>query len=83
MIDPHGPHIVRTFHEALDILDASEPPVRDLIEKSLVNVAGINNTKVSDAMLTRDELAKEIARIRYHHIKLAFRHLRERLPSDI
>lgn len=81
--DPAGPHIVKTFHEALDILDQSELHVRDLIETSLMNVAGINKTKVSDAMLSRDELTKKIVAIRHHHIKAAFRHLREHLPSDV
>ena len=83
MKDPHGPHIVRTFHEALDILDQSEPLVRDLIESRLMNVAGVNGTKVSDAMLKRDDLTKEVVRIRQKHIKAAFRHLRDNLPSDI
>jgi hypothetical protein len=83
MKDPHGPRIVKVFHEALDILDQSEPLVRDLIECRLMNVAGVNNTKVSDAMLKRDDLTKEVIRIRQHHIKAAFRHLRDNLPSDI
>jgi hypothetical protein len=83
MIDHAGPHIVKTFHEAIDILDQSEPKIRDLIETRLMDVAGINKTRVSDAMLTRDELAKQITAIRHHHIKAAFRHLREHLPSDV
>lgn len=83
MSDPAGPHIVKTFHEALDILDQSEVHIRDLIETNLMDVAGINKTKVKDAMLSRDELTKKIVGIRHHHIKAAFRHLREHLPSDI
>jgi hypothetical protein len=83
MSDPAGPHIVKTFHEALDILDQSEPAIRDMIEGGLMDVAGINRTKVSDAMLTKDELTKRIVALRHHHIKAAFRHLRDNLPSDI
>jgi energy-converting hydrogenase A subunit M len=83
MSDPAGAHIVKTFHEAIDILDGCEPQIRDLIETNLMDVAGINRTKVSDAMLTRDELTKKIVALRHHHIKAAFRHLREHLPSDI
>jgi hypothetical protein len=83
MSDPAGPHIVKTFHEALDILDKCEPAIRDLIETNLMDVAGVNRTKVSDAMLTRDELTKRIVALRHHHLKAAFRHLRDNLPSDI
>ena len=83
MIDPAGPHIVKTFHEALDILDQGEPKIRDLIEVNLMDVAGVNRTKVSDALLSRDELTNAIVKIRHHHIKAAFRHLRDNLPSDI
>lgn len=83
MSDPAGPHIVKTFHEALDILDQGEPKIRDLIEVNLMDVAGVNRTKVSDALLSRDELTKAIVKIRHHHIKAAFRHLRDNLPSDI
>lgn len=81
--DPAGPHIFKTFKEALDILDQSEPQIRDMIEVHLMNVAGINRTKVSDAMLTRDELTKHIVALRHRHIKAAFRHLRDNLPSDV
>jgi hypothetical protein len=83
MSDPAGPHIVRTFREAIDILDQSEPKIRDLIETHLMDVAGINRTKVSDAMLSRDDLTQQIALIRHHHMRAAFRHLRDHLPSDI
>ena len=83
MIDPATPHIVKTFHEAISILDQCEPKIRDLIETHLMDVAGINRTKVSDAMLTKDELTKHIVALRHHHIKAAFRHLRDNLPSDI
>jgi hypothetical protein len=83
MIDPAGTHIVKTFHEAIDILDQSEPKIRDMIETHLMDVAGINRTKVSDAMLSADELTKHITALRHHHIKAAFRHLRDNLPSDI
>lgn len=81
--DPHVKHIIKTFMEAINILDQSEPQIRDMIENELMDVAGINRTKVSDAMLTRDELTKKIAAHRERHIKAAFRHLRDNLPSDI
>lgn len=83
MSDRHGPHIVKTFHEALDILDQCEPKIRDLIEVNLMDVAGINKTKVKDALLSRDELTKHIVALRHHHIKAAFRHLRDNLPSEL
>ena len=83
MSDPAGAHIVKTFKEAIDIIDQSEPAIRDMIETHLMDVAGINRTKVSDAMLSRDDLTKKIVALRTHHIKAAFRHLREHLPSDL
>lgn len=83
MADPYTQHIVRTFQEAIKKLDASEPLIRDMIENDLMDVAGINRTKVSDAMLSKDELVKKITALREQHIKIAFRHLRDNLPSDL
>lgn len=83
MADPYINQIARTFAEAIAILDESEPIMRDMIENDLMDVAGINRTKVSDAMLTKDELIKNIAVVRMEHIKRAFRHLRDNLPSDL
>jgi hypothetical protein len=83
MNDIAGPHIVKTFHEALDILDQSEPTIRDLIEGNLKNPMSVNKTQeVSKAMLSRGDLSKQVALHRYHHIKAAFRHLRDNLPID-
>lgn len=81
--DPHGVHIVRSFHHAISILDETESQIRDLIEGELMDVAGINRTKVSDAMLASDALVKKIVGIRVQAMKQAFRHLRDELPSDI
>lgn len=83
MSDPAARHILKTFHEAVNILDQSEPAIRDMIENGLMDVAGINRTKVGDAMLTCDKLTKEIAKLRHKHLKAAFRHLRDNLPSDL
>lgn len=81
--DPHAGHIHRTFKEAIDILDQSEVKVRDMIENGLMDIAGINRTKVSDAVSAGKKLAQQIAAHRTAHIKAAFRHLREHLPSDL
>lgn len=81
--DPHGVHIVRTFHQAVSVLDETEAQIRDLIEGELMDVAGINRTKVSDAMLATDALVQKIVAIRVKAMKAAFRHLRDNLPSDI
>lgn len=83
MADPYTQHIIRTFHEAVSKLDASEPIIRDMIENDLMDVAGINRTKVSDAVTAGQTLAQKIASVREQHIKIAFRHLRDNLPSDI
>lgn len=81
--DPATAHIVKTVHEAVALLDRSEAQIRDLIETSLMDVAGVNRTKVSDAMLTRDELTKQVLALRLQHLKAAFKHLRDNLPSDL
>lgn len=81
--DPHGLYIVQVFHSAIDILDASETLIRDMIEGELMDVAGINRMKVSDAMLATDALVQKIVAIRVEAIKQAFRYLRENLPSDL
>lgn len=81
--DPHTQRIVRVFTEAIGHLDESEAAIRDMIEGDLMDVAGINRTKVSDAVSVGKALADKIAALRAHHIKKAFRHLRANLPSDI
>lgn len=81
--DPHAQHIIRTFMEAINILDASESQIRDAVESDLMDVAGINRTKVGSVVGAGKALAVKIAAIREQHIKAAFRHLRDNLPSDI
>lgn len=81
--DPHGLYIVQTFHRAIDILDETESQIRDMIEGELMDVAGINRTKVSDAMLAADALVQKIVAIRIEAIKQTFRYLRDNLPSDV
>jgi hypothetical protein len=80
--DPHAQHIIRTFMEAINHIDESEPKIRDLIESRLMDVAGLPG-KVKGTVAIGKQLANEIAVIRHHHIVRAFRHLREHLPSDI
>lgn len=80
--DPETMLIIKTFNEAIEILDASEPIMRDMIENALMDVAGINKTRVSDARLSLDALAMDIVGLRVEAIKAAFRHLRTNLPTD-
>jgi hypothetical protein len=79
--DPLTQEIIVAFMEAVNHIDASEPAIRDMIEGDLMDVAGINRTKVSDAITAGNDLAKKIATIREKHIKRAFRHLRNKLPN--
>lgn len=81
--DPHAKHIVRHFHDAIAIIDSTEPMIRHLIESELMDVAGINRTRISDAKTAATELTKKIVAIRTKAIKQAFRHLRDNLPSDV
>ena len=70
---------VRIWNTAIGILDRSEVVIRDLIERELIDVAGINHTLVGDAMLVTENLMKLIRPIRAKAIKKAFRYLREHL----
>lgn len=81
--DPAVGNIVRAFQQAINHLDGSEPAVRNMIENDLMDVAGINRTKISDAVTAGTTLAKKIAAVRAHHIKKAFQHLKETLPTDL
>lgn len=81
--DPHTQHIIRTFYEAINHIDLSEPVIRDMIESELMDIAGVSGTKVSAAVTAGNNVAKKISALRAQHIKRAFRHLRKHLPSDI
>lgn len=81
--DPEAGNIVRTFNEAIAILDASEGPMRDLIEHGLMDTAGINKTRIGDARLTLEQVSMDVIEIRINAIKEAFRYLRANLPADI
>lgn len=84
VVDPRSTqHIIRTFFEAINHLDESEPQIRDMIESDLMDVAGINRMKASEAMLAAKTLTDKIVALRTQYIKRAFRHLRDRLPSDL
>ncbi len=67
---------VSAFHGAIDIIDATEPVIRDMIESDLMDVAGVNRTKVTDAVTAANALARRIAAVRAAAIKQAFQLLR-------
>lgn len=73
--------VLRTFKTAIEMLDSTEPGIRDLIESDLMNVAGISGSRVGSAQQAAIELTKKIAVIRTAAIKAAFRHLRDNLPQ--
>lgn len=81
--DPHNKNIVAAFMQAIYIIDHTEPMIRDMIESDLMDVAGINRTKVKSAMTASRTLAQKIAIIRMKAIKKAFRYLRDNLPNDL
>lgn len=80
--DPQRKHIIRHFQTAIGMIDQTEPTIRNLIESRLMDVAGVNRTRVGAAKKAGDDLAAEVAQIRTKAIKKAFRHLRDNLPSD-
>lgn len=73
-------HVRKTFQQALDILDQSEPLMREVIESELFDVAGVNNTKRNMSKAATNKVMKKIVAIRTHHVKAAFKHLRANLP---
>lgn len=81
--DPELKNIIGHFSVAMGYLDASEPKIRDLIESGLMDVAGVNGTKVTGAKKATDAIMAQIIPLRTKAIKQAFRHLRDNLPSDI
>lgn len=70
---------VKLFNEAISLIDDSEVRVRDLIENDLMDVAGINRTRVNEAMTVSDKLAETLAKVRARAIKRGFKHLRDHL----
>src|ERR1035437_8249667 len=69
---------VRGWNGAIAILDRSEVQLRDLIERDLVDVAGVNGIRYGEAMAPTDKLMKKVAIIRTRAIKRAFRYLRSK-----
>jgi hypothetical protein len=80
--DPEAKRIVAVFNQAISIIDASEPKIRDMIESGMMDIAGVSGTKVRGGVKAVKDLSAQIAHVRQHHIKAAFRHLRKHLPSD-
>jgi hypothetical protein len=69
--------ITKTWNTALAIIDKSELVLRDVIERGLLNTAGLDHQRYNDAMRVADRLMKKITRIRTKAIKAAFRLLRD------
>ncbi len=70
---------VKLWQDAIKILDKSEVPLRDLIERELAGVAGLKGVKYVAAMRAVDRLMVKVKRIRHKAMKQAFRHLRSKL----
>ena len=70
---------VTVWNNAIAIIDQSEVRIRDMIERDLVDVAGVNGIRYGEAMKAADRLMKKIKVIRARAIKKAFRYLRGRL----
>lgn len=71
--------LVKVWNTAIGLLDRTEPRLRDLIERELLDVAGIDHTRIGDAMQATEDLMKKIRPIRQKAFKDAFRYLRGKL----
>lgn len=80
--DPHAKGIISAFTRAIHIVDRTEPAVRDMIESDLMDVAGINGSKVRGTVAAGKAVAHKIAGLRAQAIKKAFQYLRANLPSE-
>jgi endonuclease III len=67
------------FKTALDILDAGEPQLREIIESGLIDVSGINATKANMVEQAVQAVLAQYAQERAQQFKSAFRYLRANL----
>lgn len=74
---------IKVFNDALAIIDRTEPVIRNMIENDLMDVAGLNGSKVKGTVAAGHALAQKIAVVRAKAIKQAFRHIRDNLSSGI
>jgi hypothetical protein len=69
---------IEIWNAAIGILDRqSEPIIRDLIERELSGVAGVNHLRIGEAKRATAKLMQKIAPVRVEAIKNAFRYLRD------
>lgn len=73
-------HVRKVLKESLDILDASEPKMREIIESELFDCTGPNSTKRNMSKKAVERAMARISAIRTDHVKRCFRHLRANLP---
>lgn len=67
------------WHNAISHhLDASEPEMRDVIERGYMTTAGRKRVKVADVMRVHKRVMAKINAIRLRAIKAAFRHIRDK-----
>lgn len=72
---------VKNWAAAIAILDATEQPIRELIERELVAVAALREDKIAHAAVKAafvKRLVSKIAKIRREAFREAFRYVRER-----
>lgn len=67
----------KLFHEAIAILDASEPKVRDIIESGLMDVSDT----IGGAMAAADRVTVQVMKVRRAALREAFKHIREGLSG--
>jgi hypothetical protein len=66
------------WKQAIDIIDATEPQIREVVERGLVHTAGVERTRYKDAMAVATRVSKQVADIRYAAFIKAFRLIRDR-----
>jgi len=65
------PTIVNAWAQAIHILDASELPLRDLIERDLQKIAGVSGTRYGVMLAAATQLMPKVSAVRSAAIKRA------------
>jgi hypothetical protein len=67
----------KAWNAAIRVLDKTEPEIRDVIERGLVNIAALEHIRYGEAMKKVDQVVAKVAAIRTRAIKQAFRIIRD------
>jgi hypothetical protein len=80
-IDPERARRLNVWHHAIGLLDASEAQTRDIIERELHDIAGVNFLRIGEAEQAVARVMKRLKPIRKKAMADCFRYVRDNLPA--